>query len=119
MREKFREHFLEFCKLQMHEMEVYKYLESEKAGYDLGKSIYTEWIKKYGKAFRRQYIEKNLLVVEENLDKVKNLLPNGEGKELVDSCKDLIQLVEDLFEIGGDEYVNQDGSKITNLESGK
>ena len=43
--------------LQIQEMERYKWIESEKAGRDLGEECLLDWIKRHGASFRRQLTE--------------------------------------------------------------
>lgn len=40
---------------QIQEMLKYKWIESEKAGYDLGKGAIIEWIQKYAKDWREKH----------------------------------------------------------------
>jgi len=51
---KFKDHqvFMEFLKDEKSEMERYKWIESEKAGKDLGQPIMIDWIKKYAASYR-------------------------------------------------------------------
>lgn len=49
--------FKEFLKAQKHEMEVHKWLESEKAGHDLGNAAVQDWIDKHAKEFREKWDE--------------------------------------------------------------
>lgn len=42
---------------QIKEIEIYKWIESEKAGYDLGSKAVREWIEKYAKEFREKAIQ--------------------------------------------------------------
>lgn len=51
--------FVEFLSEQKHEMEKYKWIESEKAGCDLGNIAIMDWIKKYAKQFREEYTAKH------------------------------------------------------------
>lgn len=44
-----------FLASQVHEIEIYKWLESEKAGHDLGEAAVKEWIAKYAKQFRENW----------------------------------------------------------------
>jgi hypothetical protein len=46
-----KEEFHEFMIEQEKEIERYKWLESEKAGYDLGQTIVYKWIELYAKSF--------------------------------------------------------------------
>lgn len=43
----------EFNDLQMKEMDRHKWIESEKAGRDLGQTCHLEWIRYHGESFRR------------------------------------------------------------------
>lgn len=43
--------FKRFMELQCEEIKKHKWIESEKAGYDLGKKAETDWIKKYAVEF--------------------------------------------------------------------
>ena len=49
--------FYEFLQLEMNEIKTYKWIESEKAGYDLGFIAEIEWVTLYAKTFRED-IEK-------------------------------------------------------------
>ena len=42
----------QFMKDQIHEIEIYKWILSEKAGYDLGQVAIRNWISNYAKDFR-------------------------------------------------------------------
>lgn len=52
--------FKEYIKAQIEAIEKYKWLESEKVGYDIGrnKAAY-EWIKNYSKNFRDFWFQNN------------------------------------------------------------
>lgn len=45
----------DYMKAQIHEIEVYKWIESEKANRDLGDEAVKDWIKKYAADFREQW----------------------------------------------------------------
>ena len=47
--------FVDFCSEQKVEMEKHKWIESEKAGCDLGNCAIMDWIRKYAKQFREEY----------------------------------------------------------------
>lgn len=51
------EEFHKFLQLQAEEMKKYKWIESEKAGHDLGNTAISDWIKKYAKNFRELYLK--------------------------------------------------------------
>lgn len=48
---------LHFIELEIEEINKYKWIESEKAGYDLGISAEIEWVDLYAKQFREWYIK--------------------------------------------------------------
>lgn len=47
--------FVKYLADQRVEMEKHKWIESEKAGHDLGNTAVMDWIKKYAKRFREEY----------------------------------------------------------------
>lgn len=47
--------FTQFLNDQRDEMEKYKWIESEKVGYDLGDNAIIDWIRKYAKKYREVY----------------------------------------------------------------
>lgn len=49
----------DFIREQINEMEKYKWIESEKAGKDLGEFAINEWICKYAKRFRDEWNRKH------------------------------------------------------------
>lgn len=60
----------EYNRLQIEEMEKHKWIESEKAGHDLGQAAHREWVEKYAAQFRKEHpVQKNdKLQPEQNLD---------------------------------------------------
>ncbi len=44
----------DFLKAEIEEMKRHKWIESEKAGRDLGSTAIQDWIKKYAELFRKQ-----------------------------------------------------------------
>jgi hypothetical protein len=50
--------FKTFMVKQCEEIRIYKWIESEKAGYDLGKIAELEWIRKNAKLFRENFESK-------------------------------------------------------------
>lgn len=47
----------EYAEAQCTEMQKHKWIESEKAGFDLGESACLDWVKKYAKIFRDNWIK--------------------------------------------------------------
>lgn len=54
-----REKMKKFLDAQREEIERYKWIESEKAGRDLGEAAARDWVAKYAKVFREEYERKN------------------------------------------------------------
>ena len=50
-----RDDMLKFLLAEKEEMERYKWIESEKAGHDLGNEAIIDWIHKYAAQFRETY----------------------------------------------------------------
>lgn len=48
--------FRQFLQLQSEEMKKHKWIESEKAGQDLGNNAIFDWIHKYAKQYREEYL---------------------------------------------------------------
>ncbi|MFH1117242.1 MAG: hypothetical protein V1792_25265 [Pseudomonadota bacterium] len=49
----------EYLEIQTREIERHKWIESEKAGRDLGEDAVIDWIRKYADAFSDQYFRKS------------------------------------------------------------
>ena len=49
----------EYNDLQIQEMERYKWIESEKAGRDLGEECLLDWIRRHGASFRHHFTNSN------------------------------------------------------------
>lgn len=47
----------EFIALQIKEIDRHKWIESQKAGYDLGDRAVFDWVEKYAASFRRHVVE--------------------------------------------------------------
>jgi hypothetical protein len=100
----------------------HKYLESEKAGHDLGQAAVKDWIEKYAKIHRREYVEKRL-------EKAKGAARSALGsiksdtsipQELVkllegifDTIYECVDDAEDTMEINGNGSAIQEGQKET------
>ena len=51
----------EFLVEEIQEIERHKWIESEKAGHDLGHDAIMEWVLKYAKQYRESYIKRKKL----------------------------------------------------------
>lgn len=59
---------------QKEEMEKYKWIESQKAGKDLGENALREWVDKYGKKYREAYNTEYKILVEKVANECKKEL---------------------------------------------
>lgn len=86
----------------------HKWLESEKAGRDLGQDAIIDWVKKYAKVHRKEFIDKHLGKAEEALEKLKQN-PNipKEIIETLEAIYDEIDTVKDNMEVS-----DKDGSGV-------
>ena len=57
MSEECKKAFMEFMKAQLHEIDVHKWIESEKAGHDLGDTAVRDWIDNHAAQFRKEWEE--------------------------------------------------------------
>lgn len=48
--------------MQMLEMDKHKWIESEKAGHDLGEGCYLDWIKKHSATFRKEVLSQGFIL---------------------------------------------------------
>ena len=51
-----------YAQAQCEEMKKYRWIESEKAGFDIGECAYVEWIRKYAKSYREYWNRVNNIV---------------------------------------------------------
>jgi len=98
--------FSKYLQKQKDEIEKHKWIESEKAGKDLGQDAVLDWIKKYAKKFRKEYVEKDLETAIKELDELLKLI-NGKVngieklKTVINDCKEKIEEAKDLMEGNG------------------
>ena len=95
--------FQEYLQQQKEEIDRYKWLESEKAGYDKGDEAVKDWIDKYAKKFRKEWEQKDVQKAKEELitlEKKLNGKLNGsdEIKELVSNIMEKLDEVEEMVE---------------------
>ena len=55
--------FKQYLTDEVNEMQRYKWIESEKVGYDLGQNAIFDWISKYASQYRINYTSKNKTIV--------------------------------------------------------
>ena len=87
---------------------LHKYLESEKAGKDLGDPAILDWITKYAPIFRKEFVTDKLLkrAVKEIEMLGKIALKNSEGnkkkrvEKLIKLCKENVEDAEEAIEKG-------------------
>jgi hypothetical protein len=79
---------------------THKWIESEKAGKDLGQEAVVDWVKKFAKVHRKEFIENKLIQAEKDLcclKEDKNIPPNI--TELLNKIYDHIDFVKHNIEI--------------------
>lgn len=59
MSEEEHEKMKQFMDAQVKEMEIHKWIESEKANHDLGEEALKDWIKKHAEEFRNKWEKEN------------------------------------------------------------
>jgi hypothetical protein len=76
-----------YCYRQVEEAKRYKWIQSQKAGKDLGEAAIHDWVKKYAALYRKDYNEQYLAmvccVVEETIKELDKAKVNVD-KELVE-----------------------------------
>lgn len=94
------EHQTEYLCEVRREILKYKWIESEKAGHDLGNEAIKDWINKFAKIHRREFIQKKLLDAENCMSVIKTSYNLPEGMmQMIDVAYDCIRSVEDNLEI--------------------
>ena len=96
------ERYKKYLQEQVAEIEKYKWIESEKAGRNLGQKTVDDWVKKFAKVFRRKFVEEDLREALEKLTKLKKLVdqkgPNAEVLKEIAECEDRLKEGIELFE---------------------
>lgn len=68
-------------KAQIEEMQKHKWIESEKAGFDVGPAAYIDWVKKYAADWRKSFIESHV-----NFDCTCNLILERTSDDSCNCC---------------------------------
>ena len=110
-----------FLDKQREAIDKYKWCQSEKAQKDLGQEAVKEWILKFAKTYRREYVEKDLINSKDSLLELKKLLDNKENdieklKKFVDDC---LEKLEEVIELEGAKNGNGNGNGNGKKSSGK
>lgn len=79
--------FKDFMKHQIKAIEIYKWVESEKAGRDLGEKAIKDWICNFAEQFRKRYEKISSVIVEDIFSEVKDI-----ASVKCKNCKDSEQL---------------------------
>lgn len=61
MNELDKQKFANFLNLQREEIRKHRWIESEKAGFDLGRVVERDWIDKYAAGFRKWAIKQGII----------------------------------------------------------
>lgn len=62
--------FKKFLNKEIQEMLRHKWIESERAGRDLGQEAIQDWIKRFGKSFRGKYCKDDLMGIIKDIENV-------------------------------------------------
>jgi len=97
-----KEHTKEYLDEAASKILEHKWIESEKAGKDLGQDACIDWVKKYAKVHRKEFIDKHLDKAEEALDKLKdNSNIPKEIIKILEAIYDEIDKAKDNMEVNG------------------
>lgn len=98
-----REHTQKYLDEATSKILEHKYLESEKAGRDLGQDACLDWIKKYAKIHRREFVDKHISTAEELIENAEKSLeklkenPNI-PQEIKDALEGIYKAIAESFE---------------------
>lgn len=80
-----------YLRIQAKEIEKYKWIESQKVGYDLGKDAINAWVEKNAKKFREEYNQFFNCYIEQILshtkEKMKDVNEHLSDDDIVKICK--------------------------------
>lgn len=89
-----------YCRCQVEEAKKYKWIQSQKAGKDLGDAAVIEWVKKFAADFREDYNAAYKLMIEHvKVETIKELKKNNMN---VDD-----QLVENIVNVSIDKFIDR------------
>ena len=78
-----------YCHRQVEEAKKYKWIQSQKAGKDLGDTAITEWVKKFAAKFREDYNEEySKMVTYVTIETLKEL-----DKDIIKIDKELLEKI--------------------------
>lgn len=81
--------FKQYVLNQKIEIERFKYIESQKAGKDLGEDAVREWVNKYAAQYRKEYNEVYCCFVNKVVERVKTVLQNPDEQT--------VKVIVDIF----------------------
>jgi len=90
--------FKKYLQDQMEEAQKYKWLESEKAGRDLGEKAISDWVTKFGKKFRKKWELEDIEEAKKELQKVKKKETDSECLALLEHVQEMLEEVEEMLE---------------------
>ena len=92
--------YKKFLSKQKNEMEKYKWLESEKAGRDLGEVAIIEWVGKYAKNYRKKWVQHDLKIALRELKLIKRKAKTSKkGKKFLRFILDIMEKTEEALEL--------------------
>lgn len=92
-----KERYKRYLQRQMEEALRHKWIESEKAGRDLGEAAIQDWVSKYAKKFRRYWERADLEEVKKGMKEL-NKKSDKDRKAFMEHMGDLIDEVEEMLE---------------------
>jgi len=87
-----------YLKKQVKKMEDHKWIESEKAGRDLGQCAVTDWIDKYAGKFRKDYALDDMVDAIKELAELADGIKDEQVKQLIKKCKEKVEDAEELLD---------------------
>ena len=92
--------YKKYLETQKKDMEKYKWLESEKAGRNLGEVAILDWIKKYAKPYRKKWVMHDLELALRELKIIKRKAKTSrKGKKFLRFILDILEKTEEALEL--------------------
>lgn len=96
-------HLKKYLENQLHDMLVFKWIESQKAGRDLGEESIRDWIKQYAQKYRDEYnkeLNRVILKVHEKArKKIHDKFPNYSDEQLLEIETEVIRTFTEIWAI--------------------
>lgn len=86
-----------FCLYQVEEAKKYKWIQSQRAGRDLGEAAIREWVSKYAAQFRNDYNKEYFTLIYSVVDDVQKKLQNSGIQIEKDKLRFIVKNTIDSF----------------------